>query len=149
MSEPIQLLYAEDNLGDVALMREAIAELGLALCLHQVGDGAAALAFLERRAPYVDAPAVVAMLLDLNLPRKSGLEVLQELAAGPRERVPPIVVLTTSAREQDLREAAGQLPFEFITKPIDFDEFLTVVTRIDAFARQFVKDEATPLSVSQ
>ena len=136
MTDPIHILYVEDNVGDVHLMKEALAELRLRMCVHHVNNGEAALDFIARRAAYTAAPEVQAIVLDLNLPRTSGLEVLRELAAYPRATVPPIVVLTTAAREQDVRSAAADLPFRFLTKPLDFNEFLEMVTIIERYARE-------------
>jgi CheY-like chemotaxis protein len=118
-------------LGDLRLLQEALEILNLPHHLHHAADGEAALTFLrsaqEGRAPWPDA-----VLLDLNLPRKTGQEVLAEMAADPRLRQLRVIVLTTAARERDLIAGAQNIPVHFLTKPLDFDEFIGVVETIDS-----------------
>lgn len=129
-SDQLDILYAEDNPADFLLMQEAFNQLGVQHRLHRVGDGDQALSFLQRRGAHSNAPPVSLTILDLNLPRKSGLELLRELATDPSFHGARIVVLTTAARERDVRLAAEPLTIDFMTKPMDFDSFLTMVQRI-------------------
>ena len=125
-----ELLCVEDNPGDLRLLHEALEILNLPHHLHHAADGEAALTFL-RRAQAGQVPWPDAVLLDLNLPRKTGQEVLAELAADPRLRELRVIVLTTAARERNV--ISGQsMPVHFLTKPLDFDEFIGVVQTIDA-----------------
>lgn len=132
MTAPVPFLYVEDNLADVGLMNEGLEELALPLAMHHVGDGELALAFLST--PPESTVPVQFVLLDLNLPRLSGLEVLARLAERAPEAVPPIIVLTTSAREQDVRAAAKELRVHFVIKPLDFLDFLELLRRVSAYA---------------
>ncbi|HRI62957.1 MAG TPA: response regulator [Polyangium sp.] len=125
----------EDNLADFGLLKEAFLDLELEHHLDHVVDGECALAYLLRQGKYAATPIPDLVLLDLNLPRKSGFEVLQELSKDPALQRLPIVILTTTARELDVKRAAGDLQIHFITKPMDFDAFLDVVRHIDAIVR--------------
>lgn len=129
-SDCLDILYAEDNPADFRLMEEALHELGVQHRLHRVVDGDQALSFLKRQGAYSRAPSVSITILDLNLPRKSGLELLRELAADPSFLGARIVVLTTAARERDVRVAAAPLTIHFMTKPMDFEDFVTMVGQI-------------------
>jgi two-component system response regulator len=124
------LLCVEDNLGDLRLLREALDILQLPHDLHHAGDGEQALAYL-RRAQAGQEPWPDAVLLDLNLPRKSGVEVLAELGADARLRELRVIVLTTAARERASVVGAQTVPVSFMTKPLDFDDFIGVVKTID------------------
>lgn len=132
MTERYHILCVEDNMADLGLLMEAFVELDLQHHLHHVIDGEKAMAFLRRDGDYQSAVRPHFVLLDLNLPRKSGFEVLQEIASEPLLRNIEIAVLTTTARESDVRNAAGGMNVHFITKPMDFDSFVEVVRRIDA-----------------
>lgn len=129
-SDCLDILYAEDNPADFLLMQVAFDELGVQHRLHRVVDGDQALSFLQRRGAYSGAPPVSITILDLNLPRKSGLELLRDLAADPSFGGACIVVLTTAARERDVRVAADPLTIHFMTKPMDFEDFVTMVRQI-------------------
>lgn len=136
MAERYHILCVEDNMADLGLLMEAFVELDLQHHLHHVLDGEQALAFLRREGEYHATVRPDFVLLDLNLPRKSGFEVLQELACDPSLRRLEVAVLTTTAREVDVRNAAGDMNVHFVTKPVDFDAFVEVVRRIDALVQK-------------
>jgi len=125
-----ELLCVDDNLGDLGLLREALDILQLPYRVHHASDGDAALAFL-RRAQQGLEPWPDAVLLDLNLPRKSGLEVLAELGSDPQLRELRVIVLTTAAREREALLGGQTRPVQFMIKPLDFDDFIGVVKTID------------------
>jgi two-component system response regulator len=129
-----EILLVEDNPGDVRLTREALAESGRAGRLHVVGDGEEALRFLRRQPPFTDAPRPDLILLDLNLPRVDGRQVLAELGDDDGLRHIPVVVLTTSARDEDVAACRASAR-AFITKPADLDSYIDVVRWIDDLAR--------------
>ncbi len=135
MTEARRILCVEDNLADFGLLKEAFLELELDHRLDHVVDGECALAYLRRQGKFAATPTPDLVLLDLNLPRKSGFEVLRELSSDPGFRRLQIVILTTTARELDVKRAAGDLQIHFITKPMDFDAFVDVVRHIDAIVR--------------
>jgi two-component system, chemotaxis family, response regulator Rcp1 len=130
---PIDILLVEDNPGDVRLTVEALREGKVHNNLHVVGDGVDALAFLHREGQYADAPTPDLILLDLNLPRKDGREVLAEIKADPQLRRIPVVVLTTSNAEQDVLRSYDLHANCYITKPVDLDQFINVVRTIEEF----------------
>ena len=130
---PVEILMVEDNPGDVRLTREALKEARIRNRLHAVSDGVEALAFLRRQGKYADAPRPRLVLLDLNLPRKSGRETLAEMKADPGLRRIPVVILTTSTDEQDILQSYDLHANCFITKPVDFDQFVKVVHSIEHF----------------
>lgn len=133
---PVDILLVEDNPDDVDLTREAFKESGLDNRLHVVEDGVEALAFLRHAARYSTAPVPQLILLDLNLPRKSGLEVLAEIKADPALRRIPVVVLTTSAAEADVARSYDLAANSFVTKPVGLDDFFSVVRVIERFWRE-------------
>lgn len=130
---PVEILLVEDNEGDVRLTREALREGHLRNRLHVVEDGEKALDFLFRRGDYADAPRPDLILLDLNLPRRDGREVLAEIKADASLKRIPVVVLTTSRAEEDLARSYDLHANCFITKPVDFDQFIQVVKTIENF----------------
>ncbi len=130
---PIEILLVEDNPGDVRLTQEAMKEGKVLNNLSVVNDGIEALAFLRREGPYADAPRPDLILLDLNLPRMSGKEVLAEIKADDRFKCIPVVVLTTSQAEQDILTTYELHANCFITKPVALDDFLAVVRSIEDF----------------
>ena len=132
-SRPIQVLLVEDNPADVRLTREALSEGKVVNQLSVVGDGVEALRFLRREGDYESAPRPDLILLDLNLPRKSGRDVLQEIKSDPNLRRIPVIVLTTSRAEEDLDRAYSLHANSYIRKPVDLDEFLDVVRSIEHF----------------
>lgn len=132
-ARPIEVLLVEDNPGDVRLTKEAMKEGRLINHLNVVSDGVEATDFLWRRGKFQTAPRPDLILLDLNLPRKNGREVLQEIKADPELRRIPVMVLTTSNANQDLRRAYDLHANCYITKPVDLDQFLAVVRSIEHF----------------
>lgn len=136
---PIEILLVEDNPGDVRLTREALAEAKVSNNLAVASDGVEALAYLRREAPFEQASRPDLVLLDLNLPRKDGREVLAEIKADPELRRLPVVVLTTSTAEQDILESYNLYANCYITKPVDLDHFLAIVTSIEDFWLTIVK----------
>lgn len=130
---PVEILLVEDNEGDVRLTREALREGHLRNRLHVVEDGEKALDFLFRRGAYADTPRPDLILLDLNLPRRDGREVLAEIKADASLKRIPVVVLTTSRAEEDLARSYDLHANCFITKPVDFDQFIQVVKTIENF----------------
>lgn len=136
---PIEVLLVEDDPGDILMTREAFAEHKVANRLTVVSDGADALAYVRREGAYADAPRPDLILLDLNLPRRDGREVLSELKGDPDLCDIPIVVLTTSSAEADILASYRLHANAYVTKPVDFDRFISVVQRIDDFFVSVVK----------
>jgi CheY-like chemotaxis protein len=130
---PIEVLLVEDDPGDVLMTREAFEEHKLRNSLSVVSDGAEALAYLRREGQYADAPVPDLILLDLNLPRRDGREVLAEIKKDPVLCRIPVVVLTTSQAEEDVLRSYQLHANAYVTKPVDFDRFITVVKQIDEF----------------
>jgi CheY-like chemotaxis protein len=137
--DPIQVLLVEDDPGDVLMTREAFEDEKVRNELHVVGNGVDALAFLRREGDYADAPTPDLVLLDLNLPRMDGREVLAEVKADPELRRIPVVVLTTSEAEEDIDRSYSLHANAYVTKPVDFDRFTAVVRQIDDFFVSVVK----------
>lgn len=138
-AEPIEILLVEDNPGDARLAAEALKENKVSNNLHQVRDGVEAMRFLRREAPYAGVPVPDLILLDLNLPRKDGREVLEEIKGDPELRLVPVVVLTTSAAERDLIKSYNLHANAYVIKPIDLDRFIEVVRAIESFWFTIVK----------
>jgi len=136
---PLQVLLVDDNPGDVRLTREAFRDAKMHLDLHVVEDGVAALEFLRRQGPYEHCPRPDLILLDLNLPRKDGREVLAEIKEDPVLKSIPVVILTTSASDVDVERSYLLHANCYISKPVDLDGFLTVVRSIDNFWLTVVK----------
>jgi CheY-like chemotaxis protein len=132
-ARPIEILLVEDNPGDVRLTREALRDGKVRNNLSVAEDGVEALAFLRREGKYSDAPRPGLILLDLNLPRKDGRQVLAELKSDPSLRTIPVVILTTSTAEEDVLKAYGLHANAYIKKPVDLDEFLRVVQAVEDF----------------
>ena len=135
----VDVLLVEDDPGDVVLIQEAFEFNKVHNTLHIVSDGVEALDFLHRREGHEDAPRPDLMLLDLNLPRKDGREVLEEVKADPDLRTIPVVVLTTSEAEEDILRSYDLHANAYVTKPVDFDRFIEVVRLIDDFFVTVVK----------
>lgn len=133
------ILMAEDNLDDVELTREALHDSKLAINLIHVNDGVEALAYLRRQPPFTDAVTPDLFLLDLNMPRKDGREVLNELRKDPELRHLPVVILTTSGAKEDVSAAYELNANCYIQKPVDFDQFIKVVKSIENFWFTVVK----------
>jgi chemotaxis family two-component system response regulator Rcp1 len=138
-SRPVEILLVEDNPGDVRLTREALQEGKVRNHLSVAADGVEALAFLRREPPHGDAPRPDLILLDLNLPKKDGREVLEAIKADPSLRNIPVVVLTSSQAEQDILRVYGLHANCYVTKPVDFDQFIHVVKTIEEFWFTIVK----------
>ena len=132
-SKPIEILLVEDDPGDVLMTREALAESKVLNALHVASDGEEALRFLRREGTFEDAPRPDLVLLDLNLPRVDGREVLQQVKSDPELRRIPVVVLTTSQAEEDILRSYDLHANAFISKPVDFDRFVDVIRQIDDF----------------
>jgi len=132
-TRPIEILLVEDNPGDVRLTREALKEGKVTNNLSVVRDGEQAMAFLRRESDYADAPRPDLILLDLNLPRKDGREVLSEIKADQDLRRIPVVILTTSNHERDILQAYDLNANCYITKPVDLDQFIGVVRSVGSF----------------
>jgi CheY-like chemotaxis protein len=130
---PVEVLLVEDSAGDVRLTREALKEGQIPVNLSVAPDGEQALAFLRREGPHAAAPRPDLILLDLNLPRKGGREVLAEIKADPHLRRIPVVVLTTSQAEPDVRASYDLHANCYIIKPLDLDQFMHVVRSIEDF----------------
>jgi CheY-like chemotaxis protein len=135
----VSVLLVEDDPGDVMLVREALAEHKLANALSVVSDGVQALEFLRREGEYGQARRPGLVLLDLNLPRKSGSEVLAELKSDPRLSTIAVVVLTTSEAQEDVLRSYQHHANAYVTKPVDFERFKSVVHQIDEFFLGLVK----------
>ena len=133
MPKLIEVLLIEDSPTDILMTQEALEEGRLLNQLHVVEDGAAALAFLRRQGQYATSPRPDLILLDLNLPRKSGQEVLAELKADEELKSIPVVILTTSKAEEDVVKSYGLHANCYITKPVDFEQFINVVRSIENF----------------
>jgi CheY-like chemotaxis protein len=129
----IDVLLVEDDPGDVLMTREAFESDAVLGTLHVVGDGAEALEFLRKEGAYSSAPTPDLVLLDLNLPRVGGREVLAAVKSDPELRLIPIVVLTTSEAEEDVLRVYALHANAYVTKPVDFDRFLDVIRKIDDF----------------
>jgi CheY-like chemotaxis protein len=130
---PIDVLLVEDDEGDVLMTREALDEGKIVNRLHVVGDGVEALDYLRRQGRYEKALRPDLVLLDLNLPRVDGLQVLAEIKADEELRRIPVVVLTTSEAEEDVVRSYDLHANAYVTKPVDFDRFVEVIHRIDEF----------------
>jgi chemotaxis family two-component system response regulator Rcp1 len=131
--QPLSVLLVEDDPGDVMIAREALAAGRLSTDVHVVTDGVEALSYLRRTDGYADATRPDLILLDLNLPRKSGHEVLAEVKQDPNLRRIPVVVLTTSQAQADVAKSYDLHAFVHVSKPVDFDQFTNVVKQIDDF----------------
>ena len=128
-----EILMVEDSPTDVLITREAFEQARLANTLHVVEDGVQAMQFLRREENFASSPRPDLILLDLNLPRKNGHEVLAEIKADPELKSIPVVVLTTSQAEQDILEAYDQHANCYIVKPVGFENFMKAVQSIQIF----------------
>ena len=137
--KPINILMVEDNPGDVRLTQEALKDAALYINMHVAYDGVEALDYLHQNgnSKYTSRPDLI--LLDLNLPRKNGFEVLEEIKSDENLRHIPVVILTTSQSDEDILKAYGLYANCFVTKPVDLDQFLKVVEIIEDFWLTIVK----------
>jgi CheY-like chemotaxis protein len=138
-ADSVQILLVEDSPGDVRLTQEALREAKITNDLHVVGDGEEAMRFLHRQGGFSKAPRPDLILLDLNLPRKDGREVLAELKHDPELGRIPVVVLTTSSAEQDILDSYDLRVSSYITKPLDLNQFMSVVRSIEGFWLNIVR----------
>lgn len=136
---PIEILLVEDSPGDVRLTQEALQGGRVANNLHVVEDGDAAMQFLRKRGKYADAPRPDLILLDLNLPKKDGREVLQEIKNDEYLRRIPVVILTTSSAEEDIIRTYDNHANCYVTKPMGFDQFMNAIKSIEDFWLAIVK----------
>lgn len=130
---PIEILLVEDSPADVLITREAFEDAKLLNTLHVVEDGVQALKFLRRQAPYAEVPRPDLILLDLNLPRKNGREVLAEIKVDPQLKSIPVIVLTTSSADEDILNAYDLHANCYVIKPVGFDNFFKAVQSIQDF----------------
>jgi CheY-like chemotaxis protein len=143
-AEPIDVLLVEDDEGDVLMTKEAFEYYKIRNRLHVVADGEQALQFLRREGPYADAPRPGLVLLDVNLPRLSGLEVLAELKRDPDLLLIPTVMLTTSQAEEDILRSYELHANAYVSKPVDFEHFIEAIRQIDNFFLALVKLPVLP-----
>ncbi|MGD9160349.1 MAG: response regulator [Desulfobacteraceae bacterium] len=139
LSAPIEILLVEDNPGDVRLTQEALKEGKIINNLRMAKDGVEAISFLRREGEYADSARPDLILLDLNLPKKDGREVLMEIKKDEELRRIPVVVLTTSRAEEDIIRTYDCYANCYITKPVDFEQFINVVKSIENFWLSVVK----------
>jgi CheY-like chemotaxis protein len=135
----VDVLLVEDDEGDVLMTREAFEYHKIRNRLHVVSDGKQALQFLRRTGPFTDAPRPGLILLDVNLPRLSGLEVLAELKQDEKLLMIPVIMLTTSQAEQDILRSYSLHANAFISKPVNFEDFMDAIRQVDAFFLNLVK----------
>ncbi|WP_267643193.1 response regulator [Haloarchaeobius amylolyticus] len=138
-SDPIDILLVEDNPGDVRLTQEAFKEGKINNELHVVNDGEAALDYLYQRGDYADAVPPELVLLDLNLPRVDGLEVLEEVKSDPTLSQIPVVILTSSEAEEDIVKSYENHTNAYLTKPVSPDDFVELVRTLEEFWFELVK----------
>ncbi len=136
---PIEVLLVEDSPADVRLTREALKEAKVRNNVHVAVDGVDAMDFLHRRGRHANAPIPDLILLDLNLPKKDGREVLEDIKSHDRLKRIPVVILTTSQSEQDILESYQLSANAYVTTPVDLEQFLDVVKSIEGFWLEVVK----------
>lgn len=137
--KPVEILLVEDNPVDILITRQALQDGKVYNRLHVVEDGEEAMDFLHREGKFVQAPRPDVVLLDLNLPKKSGMEVLAEMRRDAELALIPVVVLTTSEAEADILESYQLHANCFITKPVDMEQFTEVIKKIEGFWFTIVK----------
>lgn len=133
MSEPVELLLVEDNEDDILLIEEVFSEVKLMNVIRKVGDGEEALAYLRQEGRFKGAPQPGLILLDINLPKKNGLEVLEVMKADPWLRPFPVIMLTTSDREEDIVRAYSGGACSYIRKPINLERFIDVIKQFELY----------------
>ena len=132
-TRPVNILLIEDNPGDVRLTQEAFKEGRLTIKMDVVMDGVEAIKFLKKETPYTDSATPDLILLDLNLPKRDGREVLEEIKTDIRLKRIPVVILTTSNAEQDILKSYNLHVNCYINKPVDFDKFFDIIQKIEDF----------------
>jgi len=137
--KPVDILLVEDNAGDIRLTQEALKDVKLAVNLHVVNDGIEAMAFMRREGQYASKPRPDIVLLDLNLPKKDGREVLAEIKGDPILKRTPVVIVTTSKAEEDIIKTYDLHANCYVTKPLDLDQFVIMVQSIEHFWLTIVK----------
>jgi CheY-like chemotaxis protein len=137
--KPVDVLLVEDDPGDVLMTREAFEFYKIRNPLHVVSDGEQALHFLRRSGAFADAPRPGLILLDVNLPRVSGLEVLAELKKDPELLLIPVVMLTTSQADEDILRSYQLHANAYVSKPVDFEQFIAAIRQIDDFFMTLVQ----------
>jgi CheY-like chemotaxis protein len=135
----IDVLLVEDDEGDALIIREAFEYYKIRNRLHVVTDGEKALRFLRSEPPYADAPRPGLILLDVDLPRRSGLDVLADLKRDPELLVVPVVMLTSSRAEEDILRSYSLHANAYVSKPVDFDHFIEAIRQIDDFFLTLVR----------
>jgi len=136
---PIEILLVEDNAADVRLTREALKDAKVHNQLHVAADGVEAIALLRREGRHAGSPRPDLVLLDLNLPKKDGREVLEEIKQDPGLQNIPVVILTTSQAEEDVLRSYQLRANAYVTKPVDLEQFLEVVRSIESFWLEIVR----------
>ncbi len=137
--KPVDVLLVEDDEGDVLMTREAFEFYKVRNPLHVVSDGEQAMQFMRRTGPFADAPRPGLILLDVNLPRLSGLEVLAELKRDPEFSPIPVVMLTTSRADEDILRSYSLHANAYVSKPVDFEQFTQAIRQIDDFFLSLVQ----------
>ena len=145
----VSILLVEDNPGDVRLTQEALRESKVLNELHVVRDGEEAMSFLRQNGQYADAPRPGLILLDLNLPKKDGREVLAEIKSDKQLKSIPVVILTTSNAEIDIMKTYENHANCFITKPVNLEQFITIIESIESFWLTIVQLPTHPTTVYQ
>jgi len=138
-TKPVDILLVEDNPGDVRLTQEALKDAKLKVNLHVVNDGVEAMAFLRKEGQYAEKPSADLVLLDLNLPKKDGRQVLAEIKSDCDLRRTPVVIVTTSKAEEDIVKTYDLHANCYVTKPLDLDQFVMMVQSIEHFWLTIVK----------
>jgi CheY-like chemotaxis protein len=136
---PVTILLVEDNEGDVGLVEEVFEDAKIRNILHVAEDGEEAMNFLHKKEPFTKVPTPDIILLDLNLPQKDGREVLEEIKTDEDLKRIPVVVLTTSKAEEDILKSYDLHANSYITKPVDFDQFIKVIRSIEDFWLEVVR----------
>ena len=131
--KPVEILLVEDNPGDARLTREALSASKVRNRLHRASDGEEAMAFLRREGSFADVPAPDLILLDLNLPRRDGREVLEDIKNDPALKHIPVVILTSSREEEDLIRGYDLGANSYVRKPVDFAQFVNAVHHLQAY----------------
>lgn len=139
LAKPVEILLVEDNEGDVGLIEEVLEETKIRNTLHIAKDGAEAMLFLRGEGTFSGSPRPDIILLDLNLPKRDGREVLEEVKEDSNLKSIPIVILTTSGAEKDIHRAYELHANAYVTKPLDFDQFICVIESIARFWLEIVR----------
>jgi len=139
MGRAVQMLLVEDNLGDIRLTKETLRDAKVMVNLHVVGDGVEAMAFLRKEGKHANAPRPDLVLLDLNLPKKDGREVLAEMKQDPDLRRIPVVILTISNGQEDILKSYNLHANAYVTKPLNLEQFAKIVKAIEDFWFTVVK----------